>query len=387
MAKSQPSTSDQARVVFLVNFLSPNLVAVFREVSTQVKQLEILVSVPVEANRQWEPDFADLTVTIQKTRTSRRVVKHPGGYEEELFVHFPLDTFQQLCRLQPDCVVSLEMGMRSLMSVLYRRLWNRKSRHVLAVYGSERSEAGRGRMRRGLRRFLLSAADVITYNGPSCQRYLLSMGACAEKMLPWNYAADPTKAYRGELKRYSNQPLLLLTVSQLISRKGVLPAAQQLNQWALLHPSQAIEWAIAGTGPQASELSNFQFAPNLKLHLLGHQNPEQLRQLYCDYPVHLFPTLGDEWGLALDEALASGQLVLGSFYSQAAATLIEPGKNGWQFDPEQNDSLVAVLDQLMQTDPTTVAQMRSFARLSVSKRTHIESAEQFLAAVSRALRS
>lgn len=372
------------RVVFLVNFLAPNLVPVFREVAKQLPEIEILVSVPVEANRQWEPDFGDLRVTVQRTSSSRRVVQHPGGYEEELFVHFPLDTWQQLRRLQPDCVVSLEMGTRSLMSNLYRRLGNRRCRHVLAIYGSERSEAGRGWIRRILRRQLLAAADVITYNGPSCQRYLRSLGANDQRMLPWNYAADPAKAYRGELSEFQSQPLRLLTVSQCIARKGILPAAHQLNQWAARNPAQRIEWSIAGTGPQAAELSRLSLASNLKLRLLGHQYPHQLQQLYRDNPVHLFPTLGDEWGLVVDEALASGQLVIGSIHSQAAETLIQPDRNGWLYNPEQPTSLDAVLTRLLELQASKLATMRDFARESVRGRTPVESAAQFVAAVQAA---
>lgn len=369
-----------------MNFLSPNLVAVFREVAKQVGKLDILASVAIESNRLWAPDHADLPVTLQKTWTSRKIVKHPGGYEEELFVHFPRDTLWQLNRMNPDCIVSLEMGMRSLLSSIYRCVWNRAARHVLAVYGSERSEAGRGLVRRWLRRRLLHSVDLITYNGPSCQRYLMSLGADPNRMTPWNYAADPSKAYRGELRRYAHGPLRILSVSQFIPRKGIVPAARILSAWAQRHPGLSIQWAIAGSGPQREELEKIKLAENLQLQLLGHQDPDQLQELYRDYPFNLFPTLGDEWGLVVDEALASGQIVLGSVHSQAAQTLIEPGKNGWLFDPEIESSLDLTLDRLL-IEPEAIDKMRAYARVSVEERTHVEAANQFVTAVARAMSS
>ena len=381
---SRPS-ADAARVVFLVNFLAPNLVEVFREVQRRVGRLHILVSVPVEANRQWTPDYADLQVIEQRTWTSRRVVEHPGGYSEELFVHFPFDTLSQLKALQPHCIVSLEMGTRSLMSSLYRHAWRRDCRHVLAVYASERSEAGRGAARRWLRRQLLSAADVITYNGPSCRRYLLSQGADEGRLLPWNYAADPHKAYRGPLDSLDADALQLLTVSQLIPRKGVLSAAGTLCQWARSHADREIQWAIAGTGPEQSAIERLNLPSNLTVELLGHQDPAQLRELYQKYPVNLFPTLGDEWGLVVDEALASGQIVLGSVYSQAVETLVQDGKNGWSFNPEQHTSLLRALDRLATLGASELDNMRASARHSVADRTHLQSAEQFVQAVTHAL--
>lgn len=368
-----------------MNFVSPNLVEVLREVERRVGNLHILASVPIEANRQWAPEYRDLTVTVQRTRTVRRVVQHPGGYSEELFVHLPLDTFSQLRKLRPDCIVSLEMGARSLIASAYRRTWRRSSRHVLAVYGSERSEQGRGRVRRWLRRRLLSAADVVTYNGPSCQRYLLAMGASDGRMMPWNYAADPAKAYRGPIANGHRSPLRLLTVGQLIPRKGILEAARGLDAWARLHPEQSIEWALAGTGPLENALRQFVLSPNLRIDLLGHRDPVQLQELYRDYSVNFFPTLGDEWGLVVDEALASGQLVLGSVYSQAVETLIESGCNGWQFDPQSPETLYRALDQLVALESEQQASMRQIARHSIAERTHVQSAEQFVKAVERAI--
>lgn len=283
--------------------------------------------------------------------------------------------------------------MRSLISSVYRRFWNRRARHVLAVYGSERSEAGRGRLRQWLRKRLLRAANVITYNGPSCQRYLQSMEADPERMLPWNYAADPQKAYRGEIVPWSNwrkhddrpTPLRLLSVSQLIPRKGILQAAKILDSWARQHSSRMLQWAIAGTGPELEELKAIPTSENLNIELLGHQDATQLQGLYRDYPFHLFPTLGDEWGLVVDEALASGQLMIGSIHSQAVETLIENGTNGWSFDPDSEPSMHAALDALVSTDPNRIEQMRVLARESVANRTPAESAEQFVAAVNRAL--
>ncbi len=375
----------RARVVFLVNFLSPNLVEVMREAARWLGRLDVLVSVANEANRNWSVDYQDVSVIKQKTWTKRKLARHPGGYVEELYVHFPLDTLTQLKRLSPDCVVSLEMGMRSIQSSLYRRLRNRRCRHVLAIYGSERSEAGRGWVRRLVRRRLLGAADVITYNGPSCERYLLSQGANRQRMLPWNYAADPRKPYRGPLQPVGPGPLRLLSVSQFIPRKGLDRAAEALCQWTRARPGTRLEWMIAGTGPQMDWFRQLQLPDNLTLKLLGHCEPEQLQQLYAENSVNLFPTLGDEWGLVVDEALHSGQLVIGSIHSQAVETLVQSGSNGWSYDPDQPASLHAALDQLLSLSESDWERMRSEARRSVAQRTHVESGRQFVAAVSRAL--
>ncbi len=385
MTPTSQSGAAAAHVVFLVNFLSPNLVEVMRTASQALGRLDVLVSVPMEANRNWQVDNRGLSVITQKTWTKRKLAHHPGGYVEELFVHVPLDTLALLRQLRPDCIVSLEMGMRSLQSSLYRRCWARRCRHVLSVYGSERSEAGRGWLRRALRGRLIKAADIVTYNGPSCLRYLTRQGASPERMMPWNYAADPLKPYRGELIPLPKQPLRMLSVSQLIARKGMDRACQALSQWSSRHPEIEIQWSIAGTGPQMEWFTSYVLPANLKLRMLGHCQPEQLQTLYAEHAVHFLPTLGDEWGLVVDEALHSGQIVLGSCHSQAVETLVQPGVNGWIYDPDNDESLFAALDALATVEEARLWQMRQRARESVLERTHVQSGQQFVAAVAAAL--
>lgn len=370
------------KIAFLVNFLSPNLLEVFREVSRNVERLTIMVSVPIEANRQWRPETGGLEVVCQRTKTVRRVVRHPGGYEEELFVHIPLDTFGQLRRLRPDVVVSHELGARSVTSAVFRAT-TRSTRHVISVYASEHSEAGRGLVRRWLRRRLLKRADLLTYNGPSCFRYLKSLGASPHRMMPWNYAADPQKVYRGPIQEHSSSSLRLLTIGQFVERKGVVPAARQLSDWARSNPNLEIHWTLAGTGPQQVEVDRAEKPSNLHLDFTGHCDQQQLQKLYRDHAVLLFPTLGDEWGLVVDEALASGLAVIGSVYSQAVETLISGGVNGWSFDPHVSDSMGHALDRWRRLSASEELAMRNAARQSMAMRTHSESAEQFLAAVEK----
>ncbi len=385
MSQTPPDSLRQTRVVFLVNFLSPNLIEVLRHASTQLCKLDVLVSVDIEANRQFESVDHGLSVIRQRTWTRRKIVSHPGGYNEELYVHFPMDTLSQLRRLQPHCIVSLEMGMRSLLSSVYRTAINRRCRHVLSVYGSERSEAGRGAVRRWLRRRLLNAADIVTFNGPSCRRYLLSQHADPARMLPWDYAADPAKAYRGVIEPALPGRIDLLSVSQLIERKGILPAAQHLSAWASQHPAVPVRWTIAGTGPQTAQLAAMSKPLNLSIETLGHCDVARLKELYRQYPVQLFPTLGDEWGLVVDEALASGQVVIGSVHSQAVETLVQTGRNGWQIKPEEATTLISALDQLHALSSTELQAMREYARESVAQRTHFRSGDQFVAAVQAAM--
>lgn len=373
-------------LVFLVNFVAPNLLHVFREMSERCGKFTVVSSVPIEGNRQWKPETEGLDVRIQRTWTITRTAHHPSGYREPNYIHVPLDTWGQLRKLKPDAVVSLELGARTFFSAAYRT-FKRDVTHIAAVLASERSEAGRGGLRLAMRRSLIKRVDGLTFNGPSCKRYLMALGADEQKLSPWDYAADPRKAFSGPLKAETGQPnpLKLLTVGQLSERKGVLQSLTLLTQYATAHPNQRLHWSLVGDGPLGQAIREATLPSNVTLSLEGHCDPQQIQQHYQSHHVMLFPTLGDEWGLVVNESLASGLPVIGSCHSQAVETIVAPERNGYVFDPEQKTSLAIAIDQFLNLSPSQRTAMKSFARQSVQDRTPARSADQMIEAVHAAM--
>ncbi len=228
----------------------------------------------------------------------------------------------------------------------------------------------------------------MTYNGPSCRRLLLSLGADADTMSPWNYAADPTKPYTGPLTRalpIDRSRLTLLTVGELSERKGVLPAIRQLSAWASDNPQRRIDWNLVGSGPLESAMRQFDVPSNLRLHFHGFCEPETIRDHYRDNDLLLFPTLADEWGLVVDESLASGLPVIGSCHAQAVTTLIREGENGMVYDPQHDGSLPIAIDRLLSLSDTDLLAMPAAARATAAQRSCKKSADQFAAAVGSAI--
>ena len=70
------------RVALLVNFIPPYRVLLFRELRSRVRELRIFVSTPVEPNRSWPVEWADLDVVLQRSVTMRKRWRRPCGYEE-----------------------------------------------------------------------------------------------------------------------------------------------------------------------------------------------------------------------------------------------------------------------------------------------------------------
>jgi glycosyltransferase involved in cell wall biosynthesis len=93
---------------------------------------------------------------------------------------------------------------------------------------------------------------------------------------------------------------------------------------------------------------------------------DALPGLYAGADCLVLPTLADTWGMVVNEALAAGLPVLGSNRSQAVEQLIENGRNGWVFSPEDPQQVAGALDSALNTSPEELGRMRRYARESIA---------------------
>lgn len=353
------------RAVLLTNFIPPYRVTLYQELAKRFASLDVLISTPMEPNRDWKPDWSGLRVTLQRTFTFRQAWRHPHGFAEPIWVHVPLDTLPLLYRLRPDVVLSAEMGPRTLQATLYARTRSRTGL-VLWATVSEHSEQGRGRIREQLRRLLLQQADAVIVNGESGARYVAARGAGPERVFRAPYTTDMTALQALPLERTGNTAHRLLYIGQLTERKGILPFVQCLSEYATREGNRLIELDIAGTGPLETKLRQVPTPSNLKISFLGSVDYESLPNVYGRAGILAFPTLADEWGLVVNEAMAAGIPVLGSRNSQAVEELVLDGRTGWQFSPNDRGDMSTALERALTTQPTELASMRHRTRLRVA---------------------
>jgi glycosyltransferase involved in cell wall biosynthesis len=90
-----------------------------------------------------------------------------------------------------------------------------------------------------------------------------------------------------------------------------------------------------------------------------------------------FPTLYDEWGLVVGEALRAGLPILGSVYSDAVCEIVEDGVTGWTMQPDRQESIRAALDRAFAVIPRKLPDVRRVARESACCLTPRVMADQF----------
>jgi glycosyltransferase involved in cell wall biosynthesis len=295
----------------------------------------------------------------------RRPWRHASGFTDTLHIHLPIDTLAQLKKLQPDVILSAELGTRSLFSTLYA---TRRSKTPLVLWLtlSDHTEQGRGRLRHALRRWLLGRADAVVVNGGSGARYVKRFGIDERRIYGVPYTALPDVFDSVAETRPARVAHRLLYVGQLIERKGLRPFIQALAVWAASHPKRDVEFDLVGSGPLRSALEAIAVPENVSVHFLGEMDYDTLRKAYAEAGIFAFPTLADEWGLVVNEAMSAGMPVLGSVYSQAVEELCRNGDNGWTFRPDNQTDVVAAIDRALTMSPERLDSMRGCARASVA---------------------
>lgn len=103
---------------------------------------------------------------------------------------------------------------------------------------------------------------------------------------------------------------------------------------------------IAGNGESEAELKALSNGYD-NIRFIGFQNQSQMPVVYRLGNVFVLPSKGPDetWGLAINEAMASGRPVIASDKCGGAIDLIRSGQNGYMFSAGNTDELTVALAQ------------------------------------------
>jgi glycosyltransferase involved in cell wall biosynthesis len=359
----------------LVNMVPPYRVPVFEALAHRVGKLLVWISTPMEPDRQWQPEWGQLEVELQRSFALQQNTRHPHGFLDKQWVHLAYDTIPRLHRARPDVVLASELGPRTAQAAL----WCAATSTPLAtvVHVSESSERGRDRqwVRRMLRRVLLRRADVVFVPGQSGARYVRRFGAHPDRIRVVRSVSPLKDVTSAQIGRNGGRRLLY--VGQLIERKGIVSFVQALGRWGLRHPDEEVSLRIVGAGPEAARLETLPLPGNVTVDSTASLPYEHMAEMYQTADVFVFPTLADVWGLVVNEAMSIGLPVLGSCHSQAVEELVEEGINGWTFAPDRPEAVDEALERVLATPPEQLARMGAAARDTVRPLTPDYVADEF----------
>lgn len=371
------------RVALLTNALTPYRLPVYRDLAaTPGWRLRLLLSAQSEPHwgDAWSEAFAagSAALDVELVRgfgfERRQLTHRDAGVVQQVSTHVPWGAFGALRRFRPHVVVSAELGARSLIAAAYAACF--RVPLVLWSYHARVSAEATTFARRGLRRRLLARADAVIGMGVQAREVLRALGVPDARIFDAPNAHDAPgyerardgldalaarHALRGALRARER---IALVVGRLVPVKGILPL---LAAWVRVPESLRAGWTLCfvGNGPLAPAVRDAaRTCPGEIAHLPALPAGE-MPAIHSAADLHIFASLGDSWGLVVNEALACGVPVLCSRLAGCADDLIEPGRNGWLFDPTDTRGAVEALSQALASD--ALARMGAHAQDSAKR--------------------
>lgn len=310
--------------------------------------------------------------------------RHQKGFQEKLYIHLPINILSKLVSFSPDVIISGEMGFRTIQAIVFKLFYSR-TKIVLWATLSEHTEVGRDLIRVIIRKVILSCCDAVIVNGESGARYIRKYNFPSDRIIRSPYTTDLALTKERQTPLSKSNKRRIICVGRIEERKGLLPFLECLTEWCTDNPERTIEFSIVGTGPLISDLQSVSLPVNLTLNLVGNIPYNELSAYYIQAHLFAFPTLADEWGMVVSEAMACGLPVLGSIYSQAVEELVQDGITGWLFRPDYKDEMYKSLDKALNASHDQLAAMRMNVIKVIQRQTPEYAAKKMLEAIEIAL--
>jgi glycosyltransferase involved in cell wall biosynthesis len=162
--------------------------------------------------------------------------------------------------------------------------------------------------------------------------------------------ADAARADASAVRARLNLPeRFFLASGRFIEKKNFPRLLQAYTRYrdAVLRTAREPLWSLVllGDGELRPELERLRAGLGLAEHVLlpGFKGYQELPAFYGLASAFVHPSTTEQWGLVVNEAMATGLPVLVSKPCGCAPDLVEEGRNGWTFDPSD----VGALSELM----------------------------------------
>lgn len=274
--------------------------------------------------------------------------------------------------------------------------------------GTERAQG----LKRTIKRGIISSFHAGLVAGSPHQRYFASLGLPAARIFRgydavdnkyFSRAAESARAAAGQIRARSGLPdRYFLSLGRIVEKKNL---TLLLRAFARLQPAAdgvSHHLVVVGSGHCEGELRALcaelslptidhfigrehgiaSSAGEPSVHFYGFRQIDESPNFYALSTAFILPSVSEEWGLVVNEAMACGVPVLVSRTAGCAEDLVVPGDNGFQFDPDDVDALVDGLQSLID-DPDLAHRMGAAS----ARRIDDWGCEQFAEGAIRAVRA
>jgi glycosyltransferase involved in cell wall biosynthesis len=304
---------------------------------------------------------ADYEWKASESNGLQRVALNERGSSHELTRdEFQKRLFKVLDEFRPEVVVVPGWGYRGALLALKWGLANKVP--VICMSESTQWDEVRNPIKEWIKRRIIGLFSSALVGGTPHRAYMQELGMPADRIF-LGYDAVDNRFFSEEAKKIGassselgdkgkpyflasarfidkkNLPRLLKAYAgyrQKVERQRSRVEGQTPELWDLI---------LLGDGQLRSELETLRSELGLEncVQMPGFKQYEELPTYYAHAGAFIHASTTEQWGLVINEAMASCLPVLVSNRCGCAADLVREGENGWTFDPTNEEQMADLM--------------------------------------------
>jgi glycosyltransferase involved in cell wall biosynthesis len=329
------SVPERPRVAMYFQMFSPYIVA---RLNAAAARLNVIA---VEGSRRssqyaWEPSADD--------DRFRRVTLFPNTAVEDMP---PTSIRRAMCaRLDasdPDVIVANGWSRVEALTML---AWARRhGRHAILMSESTRNDAPRVAMREAIKSVIVRQFDAALVGGTPQRRYVEELGMPSDRVFLGYDVVDnefwsaQAAHVRADAERYQHEYGLpdryFLASARFIEKKNFARLLEAFRRYRSAAGKNAWSLVLVGDGPLRPAIERQVAALGLveAVRFAGFCQIDELPVYYALAGCLVHVSTVEQWGLVVNEAMASGLPVVVSRSCGCAHDLVKNGQNGYIVDP------------------------------------------------------
>ncbi len=242
-----------------------------------------------------------------------------------------------------------------------------RRRGAVLMSESQATDYARSPVREFVKGRLVSLFDAALVGGTRHAEYARQLGLPADRVFIgydvvdnafWGRRADEVRAEAdGWRARLTLPERFFLTACRFVTKKNVPGLIRSYSMYVSSAGASAWPLVLIGGGPDEAairrQIDDAGLQPNVVLP--GYLSAEQVAPYYALASVFVMPSShSEQWGLVVNEAMASGTPVFVSRVCGCCADLVEDGVTGYAFDPADDAELSGLMGRAAEMDMATL---------------------------------
>lgn len=256
--------------------------------------------------------------------------------------------------INPLCAVAIP-GWSNLTALAALRWCVEQNLPCVVMTESGTSDKSRSRSSEWIKTKVLTLCSAALAGGSRHRDYLLELGLDRDRIFlgydavdndHFEYGAQAARTNAGGVRAGLSLPeKYFLASARFLPKKNLVTLLRAYADYVRRSPVPGWNLVLLGDGPLRSQLlaECERLRITGKVHFPGFVQYDELPMYYALAGAFVHASVSEPWGLVVNEAMASGLPLIVSKKCGCVPELLEEGRNGFSFSPEDVDELAALL--------------------------------------------